>query len=48
MKDLELNIPGHHKHFYLVHKKHIQGQHYQKHWLWEIKIEIHLLNLVFF
>ena len=47
MTILGQDILGHHKHFYLIHKIHIQGQHYQKHLLLEIKIEKRLQVLVF-
>ena len=41
------DIPGHHKHFYLIRRIHIQGQRYLKHLLLEIKIEKPLRAPVF-
>ena len=44
----ELSTLERHMYFFQAHMKHIQGPHFLKHWLLEIKIEILLQVLVFF
>ena len=44
----ELSTLERHMYFCQAHMKHIQGPHFLKHWLLEIKIEILLQVLVFF